>query len=574
MNFKTLLSGQNEFSSQQMHLAFKFRVLNHFLLIGVFFGFLIGGLGFFGVMKIGQITPLADCLFALFNGFLVWYLRRDQKNFEQVAHLFVLSTYILFVVALLTVATDEARIVWFYITVYVAYMLLGIRLGTIYTVLSVVSIAVLSSQFNLQFTPTAISTFIFALIVLSLLARTNAIHIAQYETKLREQNDELEKNITELDEALVTARSASQVKSLFLANMSHEIRTPMNGVLSMAQVLENTPLNEQQHSYLDAIKRSGDTLLVLIDDLLDLSKIESGTFNIHPDIFNSWDMIEDIMNQADPLFDHQTTVFNADIADNLPQSLLGDEVRLKQVIVNLITNAAKFTPAGNVNFKLSAEEDGENCRLIFTVDDNGIGIPQDKLKTIFTAFHQLSTDRISNKGVGLGLSICHKIIEKMQGTISVKSAEGKGSCFTVDVSLPLAKTTQTEKKSLAQSQSDALRVLVFEDDAISRAAVSALLRGNGHQIETVVNGKAGIEVLRQSSFDVVLMDIHMPVMNGIEATKTIKAEKLSDAPIIGMTASVMNDEIDGYYEAGIDALVEKPINFEQLMLVVSQQLKK
>ncbi len=574
MNLKTLLTGQHQFDSQQMHLAFKFRVLNYFLLIAVIFGFLIGVLGLVGVMKIGQITPVADCLFALFNGFLIWYLRRDQTNFKRVAHLFVLSTFLLFIVALLTVAADEARIVWFYITVYVAYMILGVRSGIVYTVMSVCSIAVLSSLFELQFTPTAISTFLFALIVLSLLARAHATHIEQYESKLREQNDVLEKNILELDEALVTARSASQVKSLFLANMSHEIRTPMNGVLSMVQVLENTPINEQQQGYLDAIKRSGDTLLVLIDDLLDLSKIESGIFNLHPEVFNSWDMIEDIMNQAEPLFDHHSTVFNADIADNLPLALLGDAVRLKQVIVNLITNAAKFTPAGNVNLKLSAEEDGENYRLIFEVEDNGIGIPRDKLKTIFTAFHQLSTDRIANKGVGLGLSICHKIIEKMQGTIRVTSAEGKGSCFTVDVSLPVAKTDQAPKKSLASSQPGVLKVLVFEDDNISRAAVTALLRGNGHQVETVVNGRAGIDVLRQSQFDVVLMDIHMPVMNGIEATKTIKAEKLTNAPIIGMTASVMNDEIDSYYEAGMDALVEKPINFEQLMNEVSQQLKK
>ena len=574
MNLKTLLSGQHQIDSQQMHLAFKFRVLNYFLIIAVVFGLLIGGLGLAGVMKIGQVTPVADCVFALFNGFLVWYLRRDEKNFERVAQLFVLSTYILFVVALLTVATDEARIVWFYITVYVAYMILGIRSGIVYTVLSVLSIALLSVLFELQFTPTAISTFLFALIVLSLLARAHAIHIGQYESKLREQNDVLEKNVLELDEALVTARSASQVKSLFLANMSHEIRTPMNGVLSMAQVLENTALNEQQQGYLDAIKRSGDTLLVLIDDLLDLSKIESGTFNLHPDVFNCWDMIEDIMNQAEPLFDHQTTVFNADIADNLPTALLGDVVRLKQVIVNLITNAAKFTPAGNVNLKLSAEEDGENYRLIFQVEDNGIGIPEDKLQTIFTAFHQLSTDRIANKGVGLGLSICHKIIEKMHGTISVKSSEGKGSCFTVDVSLPVAKTEQAEKKTAASSPPDVLKILVFEDDNISRAAVTALLRANGHQVDTVVNGQAGIDVLRQSQFDVLLMDIHMPIMNGIEATKMIKDEKLSDAPIIGMTASVMNDEIDSYYEAGMDALVEKPINFEQLMLEVNQQLKK
>jgi len=572
MKFKDFLTSRHVFNEQETDLVFKFRVLNYFMVIAVIFGFLIGFLGYQGLMKIGQIQPAADFVFAIFNIVLIWCLRLNKDLFVLIARLFVTSTLVLFIVALLSVETDEARIVWFYITVYAAYMLLGVNSGIVFTVISVISIATLNAIYQLQFSETAISTFLFALIVLSLLARAHARHIEGYENKLREQNVLLGENIKEMDQALVTAQSASQIKSLFLANMSHEIRTPMNGVLSMAQVLENTPLDEQQQGYLQSIKRSGDTLLVLIDDLLDLSKIESGTFELKPHVFNSWEIIEDIINQAESLFDDQSTNFSTDIVDNLPAYMSADAIRLKQVVVNLITNAAKFTPAGDVTLKIDGYPDADQFYLVIEVEDSGIGIPEEKLDSIFAAFQQLSTNRIANKGVGLGLAICKKIIEKMNGTISVRSEEGKGSCFKIELKLPVINIDPEQEKTPVMKIHDALRVLVFEDDKISRMAVTALLTGHGHKVVAVENGQEGIDVLQQQVFDVLLMDIHMPIMNGVDATRYIKKHGLTKAPVIGMTASVMNDEKESYFDAGLDALVEKPINFDALMEIISKKL--
>ena len=572
MKFKDFLTSHHAFDEQEKHLVFKFRVLNYFMMIGVVFGFIIGLLGYHGLMQIGQIQPLADFVFAAFNILLIWGLRQNKGLFIIVARLFVMSTLVLFIVALVSVEADEARIVWFYITVYAAYMLLGVRSGMIFTVISVISIVALNSVFQLQFTDTAISTFLFALIVLSLLARAHARHIEDYENLLREQNNLLGKNVRDMDQALVTAQSASQVKSLFLANMSHEIRTPMNGVLSMAQVLENTPLDEQQKGYLQSIKRSGDTLLVLIDDLLDLSKIESGTFELKAYVFNSWEIIEDIINEAESLFDEQVTHFSAEISDRLPAYMNADAVRLKQVVINLITNAAKFTPAGHVKLTVDGFVEADLFNLTIEVEDSGIGIPADKLDSIFATFQQLSTDRIANKGVGLGLPICKKIIERMDGAISVHSVEGKGSCFKVEVRLPVVSVESQSQDKPPLKIHEELKILVFEDDKISSVAVKALLTGHGHKVVTVDNGQAGIEILQKEKFDVLLMDIHMPVLNGVDTTRHIKTHGLSSAPVIGMTASVMNDEKDSYFDAGIDALIEKPINFDNLMKVITKKL--
>ncbi|MCK4708277.1 MAG: response regulator, partial [Gammaproteobacteria bacterium] len=239
---------------------------------------------------------------------------------------------------------------------------------------------------------------------------------------------------------------------------------------------------------------------------------------------------------------------------------------------NLISNAAKFTPDGDVELIISGAHVGKEFHLNIEVNDNGIGIAEEKQETIFEAFQQLSENRIANKGVGLGLPICKKIIESMGGAIDVASTEGLGSRFIVNVILPVVDVeTEVIEKSV-QVIHDKLRILVFEDDKISRLAVTALLNGHGHSVTVVENGKVGVELLKKENFDVILMDIHMPVMNGIEATYLIKDQKLSTAPVIGMTASVMNDEKESYFETGLDALVEKPINFEYLMEVINKKL--
>lgn len=574
MKLSDFLTSTHKFASDETHLLFKFRVLNYFMIIAVIFGSLVAVLGSFNIMKIGSEQSVVIFIYSFINVLLVWYLRQHKSHFAAVAWVAVSVTLLLYVIALINVATDEARVVWFYIAVYIAYMVLSVRAGMFFTLLAVFIVVGANNSIDLQITETAIATFLFALIVLSLLARAHALHVSEYEKRLREQNIKLEKNIEEMDSALAAAQAANKVKSLFLANMSHEIRTPMNGVLSMTQVLQNTPLDEQQQSYLDSIKRSGDSLLVLIDDLLDLSKIESGTFNLHPYDVKTWDIIEDVLNQVEPLFDQCSSHFSMDIQDGLPASLHVDAVRLKQVIVNLIANAAKFTPNGEVKLSIYGHYVGEDYRFVIAVEDNGIGIPVEKQSSVFGVFQQLSVDRISNKGVGLGLAICHKIIEKMSGAIKLVSTEGKGSSFTIDITLPVVELISDAEKELPLQVQRELRLLVFEDDNISRLAVSALLGAKGHTVVLVENGQEGIDKLMEEEFDVLLMDIHMPILNGVEATRQIKEKKLTQAPIIGMTASVMNDEKESYFEAGMDALVEKPIMFDYLMEVIALSLKE
>ena len=574
MKVREILSSSQTFSSEESHLFFHFRVLNYFMIIAVIFGFIIGFLGDKGLMKIGSVQPIADYIFAVFNIALIWALRQNKKNYIVVAWLFEISTLLLFVVALISVETDEARIVWFYITVYTAYMLLGVRSGLVFTLLSIVSIASLSYLIDLNISDTAISTYLLALIVLSVLSRAHALHILDYESKLNTQNELLSKNINSMNASLLAAKSASNIKSLFLANMSHEIRTPMNGVLSMTEVLENTSLDDEQMSYLQSIKHSGDSLLELIDDLLDLSKIDSGTFSLNEQPFRTDQLIEDILHQSKSFFTESSSSFKSIISDDLPAALNGDAARLKQVVINLVSNAAKFTTDGEVELRINGRYVDDGFLFSIEVEDNGIGIPDDQKNTIFEVFQQLSVDRIANKGVGLGLALCHKIIEKMNGSMGLISKVNEGSRFSVDVIIPVAELDDKENDVFYKQPIDKLKVLVFEDDAISQLAVKTLLISHGCVVDVVENGQLGIDLLSQQDVDVILMDVHMPVLNGVETTRLIKEKALSKAPVIGMTASVMEDEKKCYFEAGMDALVEKPIRVEYLMDVISQQLSK
>ena len=573
IKFRELLSSKHQFEPGESHLVFRFRLLNYFLIIGVFFGLLIGFLGDKGLMKIGEIQPVADYLFAFFNIVLIWYFRQKKTNFSLVAWLFVISTLLLFIVALISVNTDEARIVWFYITVYLSYMLLGVRSGLVFTALCILCIVIPGLFIDLHISATAISTYVIALIILSLLSRAHALHVSEYERKLKEQNLLLEKNIQTMNHSLYEAESANKVKSLFLANMSHEIRTPMNGVLSMIDVLDKTHLSGQQKLYLNAIQRSGQSLQLLIDDLLDLSKIESGTFELHPVAFNSSEMIDEILEQVAVFFEESSASLKTDIQSDIPDALFADVVRLKQVIVNLLSNAAKFTPDGEVELRVSGPCSDSVCKLTFEVKDNGVGIPADKQQTIFEVFQQLSTDRIANKGVGLGLTICNKIIKKMQGKITLVSEEGKGSCFTVEVNLPVVKEKIQEKSSTKHVAASDLKILVVEDDAISRVAIKTLLSPQSREVVVVENAQKAINILSDVAagfcFDVILMDLNLPMISGIEASQIIKDKQLSDALIVGMTASAMAGEKDACLAAGMVAVIEKPVCFEALIKVTS-----
>ncbi|MCW8901613.1 MAG: ATP-binding protein [Gammaproteobacteria bacterium] len=544
--------------------------------IALSFGALIGILGLFDMMAIGQVQPIVNIIYTFFNIFLIVILRKNKQWYRRVAWAQVVSSLIVFAVALATVVHDEFRIAWFYIALYLTYMLLGERSGNFLTLVSIIVIIVMHYYLELQLSNTAIQTAIFSLIVFGLLSRVYNMQIKNYEAELEDKNYDLAAVIKNLDFALEDAQAASKAKSLFLANMSHEIRTPMNGMLSLVQVLRTTQLDEKQRDYLQSIDRAGVILMSLIDDLLDLSKIESGKLEVNETTFKLWNFIDDILLQVEYLFEEKDVHFNVDVYDELPAYLITDEVRLKQVVINLINNAAKFTSHGEVNLVMKGDKDGSgNFNLHIEVNDTGIGIPEDMIDSIFEPFQQLSPTRIYNKGVGLGLPICKKIITVLGGNIKVKSTPDKGSRFILDFSFPIAEVTEADdQKQTTNIILKPLRILLVEDDQISRLAVKTWLSDKGHEMIIAENGQQAVNYLHQDDVhvDVILMDVHMPEMDGIQATKIIKEENLSQAPIIGMTASVMNDERKSYLKAGMDVLVEKPVNFENLMIIVKEKL--
>ena len=542
--------------------------------ISLFFGALIGSLGLFGLMDIGEIQPVVNITYSIFNIVLIVVLRKNKRWYRPIAWAQVLASLTVFTVALATVVHDEFRIAWFYIALYLTYMLLGERPGNFLTFLSIIIIIVIHNSIDLQLSSTAIETAIFSLIVFALLSRVYITQIKGYETQLEDKNYDLAAVIKNLDYALEGAQSASKTKSLFLANMSHEIRTPMNGMLSLVQVLHTTKLDEQQHDYLKSINRAGTILISLIDDLLDLSRIESGNLVINTKEFKVWSFIEDILLQVEYLFEKKSVYFNVDISDEIPLCLITDEVRLKQVVLNLINNAAKFTSKGEVNLVMNGHIKYEKYyNLHIEVTDTGEGIPKSKIDSIFEPFQQLSPNRIYNKGVGLGLPISKRIVEAMNGNIKVESEEGKGSMFSLDVVFPIGDIHKLDKVKTTKNISlKTLDILLVEDDQISRLAVKTWLTDKGHTISIAENGKLAIDYLQDNDVDIILMDVHMPEMDGVQATKIIKEKKLSNAPIIGMTASIMNDERKTYIEAGMDVLVEKPVNFDDLISLIKEKL--
>jgi len=561
-----------DFYEAEGQQKFRFRTLNYFMVIAAFFGALIGSLGLFKLMDIGEIQPVVNIAYAFYNILLIAVLRKNKLWYRKIAWAQVIASLIIFAVALVTVTHDEFRIAWFYVVIYLTYMLLDERPGNVLTFISIIIIVLTHYYLDLQLSDTAIETAIFSLIVFGLLSRVYNTQIKNYETQLENKNYDLAAVIKNLDFALEGAQAASKTKSLFLANMSHEIRTPMNGMLSLVQVLQTTELDEKQREYLQSIDRAGGILMSLIDDLLDLSRIESGKLEINPKTFRVWDFLDDILLQVEYLFDNKDVHFNVDIDNTLPSHLITDDIRLKQVVINLINNAVKFTSKGEVDLIINGSLLGNNYKLHIEVADTGMGIPESKLESIFEPFQQLST-RIYNRGVGLGLPISKKIIDALGGKIKVESTVGEGSRFILDFFFPISEENNViEEKAVTDISLQPIVILLVEDDKISQLAVKTWLTGKGHDVVIAENGKLAVDYLQKNKVDVILMDVHMPEMDGIQATNIIKEKGLSQAPIIGMTASVMNDERETYIAAGMDVLVEKPVSFERLVTIIKEKL--
>ncbi len=376
------------------------------------------------------------------------------------------------------------------------------------------------------------------------------------------------------------AEEAMQAKQTFLSNMSHEIRTPMTAILGFSKVVLKTDLTDSQKEYITAIKTSSDALLVLINDILDLAKVDAGkmTFDLLP--FNLKSSISIMLHLFDIKFQEKELKLITEFDNSIPELLLGDSVRLNQIMLNLISNAIKFTPDGEIKVSIHLKsEDDDNVNLELVVSDTGIGIPENMLPTIFENFEQAtsSTARIFG-GTGLGLAIVKRLVEKQGGSIVVTSKLNEGSSFSVRLSFQKCKMeapiftgiTDVELRKDIKN----LKVLVVEDVSLNQLLMKIILDDFGFERDIAENGRVAIEKLKSKSFDIILMDLQMPEMNGFEATEVIRKKLNSNIPIIALTADVTENDLAKCKAVGFNDHIAKPIDEKLLFSKIIELVNK
>lgn len=375
------------------------------------------------------------------------------------------------------------------------------------------------------------------------------------------------------------AESAMQAKQTFLSNMSHEIRTPMTAIIGFSRVLLKTDLTEKQKEYLTAIKTSSDALLVLINDILDLAKVDAGkmTFDLLP--FNLKSSINTILHLFEIKFQEKNLKLVTEFDSNIPEFLIGDSQRLNQIIINLLSNAIKFTNEGSIRLSVNLKSnDADKVNIEFVVSDTGIGISENKLATIFENFEQATTSTARLfRGTGLGLAIVKKLVEKQGGAIEVKSKIDEGSIFSFVLSFQKTKTKMPliiDTTIEFDKNTKNIKVLVVEDVALNQLLLKIILEDFGFEFDIAENGIIAIEKLKSKSFDIVLMDLQMPEMNGYEATEVIRKKLNSNIPIIAFSADVTESDIAQCKSVGMNEHLAKPIDEKLLYTKIIELVKK
>jgi len=389
----------------------------------------------------------------------------------------------------------------------------------------------------------------------------------------------------ELLNAREVAQNAALTKSAFIANMSHEIRTPLNGVVGMAELLARTELNEDQRKYLSGIRGSASILMSIVNEVLDFSKIEAGRMHLDVENFEIRQLVESRLSLLSVLAQEKGLQLSTEIDVEIPPVLKGDAGKIGQVLLNLLNNAVKFTEAGSIELEVKSELlSNKACRLRFSVRDTGVGLNESQIARLFEPFVQVDNS-LSRKfgGTGLGLSICKRLVEIMGGQIGVQSQEHQGTTFWFTVELEIsnlkavhARTSIPQKEipplnAAVTASRKALRVLIAEDNKMNQLIVMNMMNALGYKATLAQNGRAAVDLYKSEHFDLILMDQHMPVLNGIEASEEIRRFEMASGgrvPIIAFTATVIQEEQKAQFQALMDDFILKPVTLESLESVL------
>lgn len=527
--------------------------------------------------------------------YYVFYISRYQEKFVPVGVIYIVFSLLFFVPVWFSNGGIEGPTKTAYLmSVVAAMMILPKRFHLpfiIITILLIIGLYVLelkNPEWLIPYPSTEIKQIdiiITTILYLIIIAVSVSLYKRTYDidrNNLIKKSNDLEESKEYLSETKQQAEAATKAKSRFLANMSHEIRTPLNGIIGTIDLLQHTPLNAEQEELMLSLKSSSTHLLEIVNDVLDISKIEADKLELFEGPCNLQNIVQQVTAISSPrlMALKKSIVLSASIHPSVENEIIADESRIKQVLINLLGNAIKFTDTGSIQLEVTANHIDESLQeLHFAVSDTGIGISEENIQSLFIPFNQIdSTATRKFSGTGLGLSICRKIIEEMGGRIWVESQVGKGSTFKfiipVQVNLVRKNQQQPQRNTagiISGTEIKPLKMLVAEDNNMNQLLATKMFKKIGYIIEIANNGKEAVEMTAKYDYDLVFMDIHMPEMDGIEATEKILNSGKEKIPIIiAMTANAVKEAEEEYLALGMKDIVTKPFTIEQLRKVLEK----